>query len=156
MKGLNKLELDGIKNIGAVKTQVKLTNAIDEALISRGLLAPRLLLECEIEALVDTGSVYLVISAEMVQQLGLRLIGQQLVKYADGRQETVGVTEAILIKIEGRRTTEDALVTGDEVLIGRVVLEKLDLLVDCRNQRLIGNPTNPNYPVTYIKLTGGC
>jgi len=42
-------------------------------------------------------------------------------------------------------------VTGDEVLIGQVVLEKLDLLVDCRNQRLIGNPTNPNYPVTYIK-----
>lgn len=100
--------------------------------------------------------VYLVISAEMVQQLGLRIIGQQLVKYADGRQETVGVTEAILIEIEGRRTTEDALVTGDEVLIGQVVLEKLDLLVDCRNQRLIGNHTNPNNPVTYIKLTGGC
>ncbi|MEG4441491.1 aspartyl protease family protein [Microcoleus sp. K1-B6] len=156
MKELNKLELDGIKNMGAVKTQVKLTNAIDEALISRGLLAPRLLRECETEALVDTGSVYLVISAEMVQQLGLRIIGQQLVKYADGRQETVGVTEAILIEIEGRRTTEDALVTGDEVLIGQVVLEKLDLLVDCRNQRLIGNPTNPNYPVTYIKLTGRC
>lgn len=92
----------------------------------------------------------------MVQQLGLRIIGQQLVKYADGRQETAGVTEAILIEIEGRRTTEDALVTGDEVLIGQVVLEKLDLLVDCRNQRLIGNPTHPKYPVTYIKLTGGC
>ncbi|MEG4575554.1 aspartyl protease family protein [Microcoleus sp. N3A4] len=151
MKELNKLELDGIKNMGAVKTQVKLTNAIDEALISRGLLAPRLLRECETETLVDTGSVYLVISAEMVQQLGLRIIGQQLVKYADGRQETVGVTEAILIEIEGRRTTEDALVTGDEVLIGQVVLEKLDLLVDCRNQRLMGNPTNPNYSVTYIK-----
>ena len=151
MKELNKLELDGIKNMGAVRTQVKLTNAIDEALVSRGLLAPRLLRECETEGLVDTGSVYLVISAEMVERLGLRIIAQQLVKYADGRQETVGVTEAILIEVEGRRTTEDALVTGDEVLIGQVVLEKLDLLVDCKNQRLMGNPANPDYPVTYIK-----
>ena len=151
MKELNKLELGGIKNMGAVKTQVKLTNAIDEALVSRGLLAPRLLRECETEALVDTGSVYLVISEEMLQQLGLRIIAHQAVKYADGRQETVGVTEAILIEIDGRRTTEDALVTGDEVLIGQVILEKLDLLVDCKNQRLVGNPSNPDYPVTYIK-----
>lgn len=156
MKELNKLEFDGINNMGAVKSQVKLTNAIDEALVSRGLLAPRLLRECETEALVDTGSVHLVISAETLQQLGLRIIGQQLVKYADGRQETVGVTEAILIEIEGRRTTEDALVTGDEVLIGQVVLEKLDLLVDCRNQRLIVNPTNPDGAVSYIKLTNRC
>ena len=151
MQELNKLELDGIKNMGAVRTQVKLTNAIDEALVSRGMLAPRLLRECQKEALVDTGSVYLVISSEMVQQLGLRIIGQQVVKYADGRRETVGVTEAILVEIEGRRTTEDALVTGDEVLIGQVVLEKLDFLVDYKNQRLIPNPENPEYPVTYIK-----
>ena len=151
MQESNKLELDGIKNMGAVRTQVKLTNAIDEALVSRGMLAPRLLRECQKEALVDTGSVYLVISSEMVQQLGLRIIGQQVVKYADGRRETVGVTEAILVEIEGRRTTEDALVTGDEVLIGQVVLEKLDFLVDCKNQRLIPNPENPEYPVNYIK-----
>ncbi|MBE9093821.1 clan AA aspartic protease [Tychonema sp. LEGE 07203] len=151
MQELNKLELDGLNRMGAVRTQVKLTNAIDEALVSRGLLAPRLLRECQKEALVDTGSVYLVISSEIVQQLGLRIIGQQVVKYADGRRETVGVTEAILVEIEGRRTTEDALVTGDEVLIGQVVLEKLDFLVDCKNQRLIPNPANPEYPVTYIK-----
>ncbi|MEG3849877.1 clan AA aspartic protease [Microcoleus sp. herbarium19] len=151
MQELNKLELDGLNRMGAVRTQVQLTNAIDEALVSLGLLAPRLLRECETEGLVDTGSVYLVIPAEIVQQLGLRIIGQQVVKYADGRRETVGVTEAILVEIEGRRTTEDALVTGDEVLIGQVVLEKLDFLVDCKNQRLIPNPANPEYPVTYIK-----
>ncbi|MGB3296364.1 MAG: hypothetical protein WBB01_25540 [Phormidesmis sp.] len=44
----------------------------------------------------------------------------------------MGVTEAILIECEGRRTTEDALVVGNGILIGRVVLEKLDLLIDCR------------------------
>lgn len=136
--------------MGAVHTKVKLTNAIDEALVSRGMLAPHLLRECETEALVDTGATYLVIPAELVQKLGLRIRGRQKAKYADGREEMVGVTEALLIECEGRQTTEDALVTGDAVLIGQVVLEKLDLLVDCKNQRLISNPAHPDYPVTYI------
>lgn len=56
----------------------------------------------------------------------------------------------MIIECQGRETTEDALITGDEVLIGQVVLEKLDLLVNCKNQQLIFNPKNPDYPVTYI------
>lgn len=129
---------------GAIYTKIKLTNAIDEALISRGLLAPNLLRTCQIDALVDTASTYLVILPEILQRLGLRIIGQQIAKC------TVGVTEALLIECEGRQTTKDALVTGDIVLVGQVVLEKLDLLVDCKKQRLISNSDNPNYPVTYI------
>jgi clan AA aspartic protease len=136
--------------MGSVHTHVKLTNAIDEALVSRGLLAPQRLRQCETSALVDTGAVYLVIPAAMAQHLGLRILGQQLAKYADGREEIVGVTEALLIELEGRQTTEDALVLGDTVLIGQVVLEKLDLLVDCKNRKLISNPANPDYPVTYV------
>jgi len=136
--------------MGAVRTKIKLTNAIDEELVNRGLLAPHLLRECEVEALVDTGAVYLVIPEKIVQQLGLRIRSQQQVKYADGRQDVIGVTSALIIQCEGRETTEDAVVTGDEVLIGQVVLEKLDLLVDCRNQKLMPNPANPDYPVTYI------
>ncbi len=151
MQELNKRELDGVKAMGAVRTQVKLTNAVDDELVRRGMLAPRLLRECEIEGLVDTGAVNLVIPSTIVQQLGLRILSQQLVKYADGRQEAVGVTGPLIIECEGRKTIEDALVTGDEVLIGQVVLEKLDFLVDCKNQRLIPNPENPEYPVTYIK-----
>ncbi|WP_248277606.1 hypothetical protein [Brasilonema sp. UFV-L1] len=54
------------------------------------------------------------------------------------------------LEIEGRETTESALVAGDEVLIGQTVLESSDLLVDCNNQRLIPNPKNPEYPVFRI------
>lgn len=136
--------------MGAVRTKIKLTNAVDEELVNRGLLAPHLLRECEVEALVDTGAVYLVIPDRIVQQLGLRIRSQQPVKYAAGRQEIIGVTQAIFIQVEGRQTSGDALVTGDEVLIGKVVLEKLDLLVDCKNQKLMPNPANPDYPLTYI------
>lgn len=137
------------ESMGEVRVQVKLTNAIDEALVSRGLLNPNQLRVCETQALVDTGAVRTVLPMAIVQQLGLRIRGQQLARYADGRS-AVGLTEPVIIEIEGRETTEAALVTGDEVLIGQTVLETLDLLVDCKNQRLIPNPAHPNHPVFRI------
>lgn len=138
------------KTVGAVRTRVKLTNIIDQVLIERGLLAPHLQRTCEVDALVDTGSVYLVLPETVVQQLGLRIVDRQPAQFTDARTAILGVTEGMQVECEGRRTTEDALVTGDEVLIGQVVLEKLDLLMDCKNQRLIPNPAHPDYPVTYI------
>jgi hypothetical protein len=41
------------KNIGAVRVKVKLTNAIDEELVKRGLLNPDLLRVYEAEALIE-------------------------------------------------------------------------------------------------------
>jgi hypothetical protein len=63
--------------MGAVHAKIKLTNAVDEELVNRGLLAPRLLREHETQGLVDTGAVSLVISTEIVEQLGLRIRGQR-------------------------------------------------------------------------------
>ncbi|MEH2424218.1 MAG: retroviral-like aspartic protease family protein [Nostoc sp.] len=137
--------------MGSVRTKVKLKNAIDEALVSRGLLAPGLLRECETEGLVDTGAVSLVIPPQIVEQLGLRIRGQRVAQYANGSEETIGVTEPVIIECQGRETVVEALVVGNEVLIGQVVLEQIDLLVDCRNQRLIPNPEHPDYPVAIIK-----
>ena len=136
--------------MGEVRVQVKLTNAIDEALVNRGLLNPTQLRVYETQALVDSGAVRTVLPMIVVQQLGLRIRSQQVAKYADGREEAVGVTEPVIIELQGRETIESALVTGDDVLIGQTVLETLDLLVDCRNHRLVPNPANPEYPVLRV------
>ncbi|MBW4573625.1 MAG: aspartyl protease family protein [Tolypothrix carrinoi HA7290-LM1] len=140
--------------MGAVHAKVKLTNAVDEELVNRGLLAPTLLREHETQGLVDTGAVSLVIPTEIVEQLGLRIRGQRLAQYANGSEEIVGVTGPVIVECQGRETVAEALVVGNEVLIGLVVLEQLDLLVDCKNQRLIPNPANPDYPVAMIKCLG--
>ncbi|WP_448266907.1 retroviral-like aspartic protease family protein [Nostoc sp. DSM 114159] len=137
-------------SMGAVRIKVKLTNAIDEALVSRGMLNPNMLQVYETEALVDTGAVRTVLPMSIVQQLGLRIRGQQIAQYANGMEESIGVTEPVIIELEGRETTEATLVTGNTVLIGQTVLETLDLLVDCKNQRLTPNPEHPNYPVLRI------
>ncbi len=58
----------------------------------------------------------------------------------------------MIVTWENRETLDEALVVGNEVLIGQVILEKLDLLVDYKNQRLIPNPAHPDYPVAMIKI----
>ncbi len=150
MVNLNRANSTSNQFMGAVRVKVKLTNAIDEALVSRGILNPNMLRVYETEALVDTGAVRTVLPMSIVEELGLRIRGQQIAQYANGSEESIGVTEPVIIELIGRETTEATLVTGDIVLIGQTVLETLDLLVDCRNQRLIPNPEHPNYPVMRI------
>ena len=136
--------------MGAVRVQVKLTNAVDEELVNRGLLNPNLLRVYETQALVDSGATRTVLPSSIVQQLGLRIRGQEIAQYADGRQEVVGLTGPVIIELLGRETIEATMVTGDEVSIGQTVLETLDLLVDCKNQHLIVNPAHPDQPVLRV------
>ncbi|MGH9945128.1 MAG: clan AA aspartic protease [Pyrinomonadaceae bacterium] len=137
--------------MGEVRTHALLTNASDEALARRGQLATEQVRRYEADALINTGAVRCVLPPHVVEQLGLDIRGQRVAEYADGRKESVGVTEALVINIDGRDTLEEALVLGDEVLIGQTVLEKLDLLVDCINRRLVPNPAHPDQPVTKVK-----
>jgi clan AA aspartic protease len=137
--------------MGEVRTQALILNAIDEALARRGQITPEEIRRYDADALVDTGAVRSVLPTHAVQQLGLAIRGQRMAEYADGRKEAVGVTGPVIFNINGRDTLEEALVLGDEVIIGQTILGKLDLQVDCTGQRLIPNPAHPDQPVTKIK-----
>ena len=119
--------------------------------MSRGVLAPNLLRSLEVLALVDTCAITLVIPQVVTEQLGLRIRRQQIAQYANGFEEPVGVTGGVIVDCLGRQALVEAFVVGNEVLVGQIVLESLDFLADCKNQRLIPNPANPDYPVAIIK-----
>ncbi|HMH51307.1 MAG TPA: retroviral-like aspartic protease family protein [Candidatus Acidoferrum sp.] len=129
--------------MGEVHVKARLTNAIDEALVRRGTLTPDRVRSCEVDAFVDTGASRTVLPAEVVERLGLAIRGQVAVGYADGHEEAVGMTEPLVVEIDGQDTADEALVRGDQVLIGQTVLEKLNLLVDSAGRRLIPNPRRP-------------
>jgi len=137
--------------MGEVRVKAKLTNAVDEDLVRRGMLQPAQVRTYEADALVDTGAVRMILPQHVVDRLGLAVRGQRVAEYADGRKDVVNVTGPLAIELEGRDTLEEALVLGDEVLIGQTVLEKLDLFVDCQGQRLVPNPAHPDQPVTKVK-----
>jgi len=137
--------------MGEVKVRTRLTNALDEELARQGQLSGDRVRFYEADAVVDTGAVRTVLPVHVVQQLGLTIRGQRVAEYADGRQDVVDVTGPFVIAINDRDTLEEALVLGDEVLIGQTALEKMDLLVDGTNRRVIPNPAHPDQPVSKIK-----
>jgi len=125
--------------MGEVRVKAKLTNAADEALVRRGALRPEQVRTVEADVLVDTGAMRTVLPAAVASRLGLAITGHLVTQYADGRREAVGLTEPLFVELAERKTVDDALVLGDEVLIGQTVLEKLDLSVDCHGRRVIPN-----------------
>src|SRR3954466_4452251 len=114
---------NGKSQMGEVRVKVKFTNALDEALLRRRQIRPDQVRTYEADALVDTGSVRTVVPTRLVEKLGVEIRGERVAENADGRKDTVGLTEPMIIDLLDRDTSDEALVLGDEVLIGQTVLE---------------------------------
>jgi len=105
----------------------------------------------EVDALVDTGAVRSCVPAPLLEELGIQPCESMVVEFANGQKEAVGVAQGVRFEIMRRRSSDDALVVGDEVLIGQTLLEKMDLLVDGANRRVIPNPAHPDVAVNKLK-----
>jgi clan AA aspartic protease len=136
--------------MGEVRVKAKLTNGFDESLLRRGMLAPDQVRTYEADAVVDTGSVFTVLPREIAERLGVAIRGERVISLADGRDESVSLTEPIVVEIGGREALEEAVVLGDEVLVGQVALEKMDFLVDCKGGRIMPNPKHGDRPRTRV------
>jgi hypothetical protein len=66
---------------------------------------------------------------------------------ANGTLVEAPVTEGVYVEILGRQALVHALIIGDTVLIGAIVLEGLDLAVDCQRGRLMPNVGTMDQPV---------
>jgi clan AA aspartic protease len=137
-------------NVGEVNVRVRLSNAMEAEMAERGLLDADKVHTCEVDALVDTGATQSVISEEVARQLGLTIRRESMAILADGSRVPIGLSSTVSFEIQGRETRQDAYVLGDQVLIGQTVLESTDLLVDCKNHKIIPNPAHPDGPAFRI------
>lgn len=108
----------------------------------------------EIEAVIDTGATMVVLPQNIVNELGLKKIREVKVKYANNKTESKSVYGVVTLEIKGRTGNFDVLaeVEGSQPLIGQVVLEILDLVVDPRTRKLIPNPASPETPMVEILM----
>ena len=107
----------------------------------------------EVSALVDTGATFMCVSEEIALQLGFDIteVSRQVVTLADGHQRKVPKIAPIEIAFGNRTYVTEAVVSGNEALMGVIPMEAMDLVVDPRQQMLIANPQHPNYPVASAK-----
>ncbi len=105
----------------------------------------------KIRGVVDSGATRLVIPASIAEQLGLVMSGSAQVRYSDGRVESRPIAQRIHLAYGGRSSVFKAIVEpgGESALIGAIVLEYLDFLVDCTTGRLV--PRDPKQIVSEVE-----
>jgi clan AA aspartic protease len=126
--------------MGHVNTQINLKNIDDIKQAKKGNLPKDKIRQATIDVMVDTGATTLIINEQLLQQLGLDVIGEREISLANDATEICKLTEALEINWENRSVVMSAVVIEDapEFLLGVLPLEGMDLMVDTVNQRLIG------------------
>ena len=141
----------GGNGVGKFSVEFEVANYGDRELAERGFLPAGQVRRQTITGVVDCGAAKLVLPQAVVKRLGLRLGGTAKVRYADGRRAQRREAKGAFIKLLGRDDTFTAVVEPKRTtaLVGAIVLEALDLLVDCKNQRVI--PRDPRSPIYEIE-----
>ena len=139
--------------MGEVKVKILLQNDGDIFAANAGYIKKEEIREITAEGLVDSGAVMLIIPQDIVEKLGLENIRKVVVSYADDRKEERPVAGRVRISICDRFMITECIVGPplSEILIGQVILEELDLLVDCVNQKLTPRPESPYLPLLKAK-----
>lgn len=96
------------------------------------------------KCLADSGSTFLVIPQHIATQLQLDVLETREAITADGSSHTVPYAGPVKINFENRNCFVGALIMGDEVLLGAVPMEDMDLVVIPKSLRLAVNPESPN------------
>jgi predicted aspartyl protease len=134
--------------MGQIRVQVRLRNARDVVMARLGHLPETQIHTYETtEALIDTGAMHPVIPPHVAEHLGLVRLGYTGAQMADGRLIEGEMTEPILFELLRRQVTLGALVLGQTILLGAMVLEGLDLAVDCARGQLMPNLGTWDQPV---------
>jgi clan AA aspartic protease len=107
--------------------------------------------EINATALVDTGALHLCIPEHVAMQLQLSNKQPREVQTADGKSHLVPYASPVKISILGRECVTGALVFGNQVLLGAIPMEDMDLVIEPARQKVTVNPSSPNIPLSLAK-----
>ena len=128
-----------------------LENAGDRGAFELGYHDESRIRRTQVDGIVDTGAVTLVLPQNVVERLGLKTRRTVVVTNADERKEERPVAGPVTIEIGDRFMSIDCVVGPplSQPLIGQVVLASLDLIAACTKQTLL--PRMPDYPLLNLK-----
>ena len=139
--------------MGLVYADIELINADDLALVRRHIIGEEEVKRMNVSMLVDTGSVYMCINESVQEQLQLPIVEKRKGQLADGSIVEYEVAGPIEVRFKNRRCVVEAMVLqGDnELLLGAIPLEDMDVLIHPQRQELIVNPEHPYFAQMKMK-----
>jgi clan AA aspartic protease len=105
----------------------------------------------EAQALVDTGSTFLCVPGHIAELLKLDTFDQKEATIADGSRRLVPYVGPVEIRFKNRVALGGALVMGDQVVLGAIPMEDMDLVVCPRDWRVDVNPASPDVASCIVK-----
>ena len=117
--------------------------------LSNPILPNQLKIECN--ALVDSGALHLCIPEHLAIQLNVKTLENREVTLADGKKHLVPYAGPIRIEFENRNAFVGAMIIGDEVLLGAIPMEDMDVIIHPATRTLQVNPESPKIAMAKIK-----
>jgi clan AA aspartic protease len=105
----------------------------------------------EVEALADTGSIHLCIPEHIRLQLRLEEYDRKEVTLADGSKRMIPYVGPVEVRFKNRVGFGGAIVMGDQVLLGVIPMEDMDLVIHPKTRKVDVNPENPNIACSIAK-----
>ena len=137
--------------MGKVTTQAILKNNLDVIGTQLGVIPEQQIRQTRKEMIVDTGARAIGLPLSIIEQLGLPATRKVIVMLSDGSRQERQMYGELRVQIGDRDSVFDCIGKPEEapLLIGQIVLEALDLVVDCGRQQLIQNPDAPHGMMLY-------
>ena len=105
----------------------------------------------KVRAMADTGAILTCIPESVAMQLELEEFDKRSTTFADGSTKMIPYVGPLRIVFKNRQAIGGALMMGDEVLLGSVQMEDMDVMLFPRERKLDVNPSSPNFPHMIVK-----
>jgi len=126
--------------MGLVYAEIKLSNPVEPLLNS-----------IKINALVDSGALHLCIPKHLALQLKLTPLEEREVTLADGSRQLIPYAGPVKVNFSNRTAFVGVMILGDEVLLGAIPMEDLDVVIHPVTRSIMVNPESPNIAMTKAK-----
>lgn len=139
--------------MGEIRVKVRLENDGDLFVFKQGRIPKKKIRTEEIDAIVDTGAVMMLLPQDLVERLGLEIFDKAIVTLANDQKIELEKAGTLVVTIAGRKMKTGCLVgpPGSEPLVGQLVLEELDLMPDPVKRTLTPRPDSPYLPTVKMK-----
>ena len=126
--------------MGLIHTQLNLSNPARSDLSG-----------IEVTAMADSGAWHLCIPQHVAIQLQLGELEKREVTLADGNRHLIPYVGPLMVRFGNRSCFTGAMVLGDEVLLGAIAMEDMDLVLRPATRDVSANPKSPNIPASVAK-----
>ncbi|MBM4048065.1 MAG: aspartyl protease [Planctomycetes bacterium] len=129
--------------MGRTTARLKIKNAYDVQKAAEGLIPESKVRTVKVEAVVDTGATYVCLSRADIQTLGLPFHRKVEIRTANGRASR-RTFKGAEIEMSGRSFVMEVMENDEDTpaLVGYLLLEALDFVVDLKTRQVMPNPAH--------------